>query len=46
MTFDAESIEQQIPYYLTAADKQILVSELNAIASGGTGEASSDPDRL
>ena len=38
MTFDAESLEQQIPYYLTAADKQVLISELNAIASGGTAD--------
>lgn len=38
MTFDVESLEKQIPYYLTAADKQVLVSELSAIASGGTAD--------
>ena len=38
MTFDAESLEQQIPHYLTAADKQVLVSELKAISSGGTAD--------
>ncbi len=35
MKFDAESLQQQIPYYLTAEDQRVLVEELKAIASGG-----------
>lgn len=36
MTFTAESLQQQIPYYLTAEDRQVLVDELRAISNGGT----------
>ena len=36
MTFDAESLQQQMPYYLSAEDRRVLVKELEAIASGGT----------
>ncbi|MDP6718875.1 MAG: hypothetical protein QGF59_09515 [Pirellulaceae bacterium] len=36
MSFDLESLRQQIPYYLTAEDQSALVEELKAIASGGT----------
>lgn len=36
MNFDAESLQQQIPYYLTAEDRLVLVEELKAITSGGT----------
>ena len=36
MNFDAESLQQQIPYYLTAEDRKILVDELKAISQGGT----------
>ena len=35
MTFDAESLQRHIPYYLTAEDRHVLVSELNAIIAGG-----------
>ena len=38
MDFDAESLKQQIPYYLTAEDRRVLVEELKAIASGGTAD--------
>ncbi len=35
MTFDVESIQKQIPFYLTAEDQQVLVGELEAIEGGG-----------
>ena len=34
MNFDPESLQRQIPYYLTEEDRRVLVKELNAIASG------------
>ena len=34
MTIDAENLKRQIPYYLTAEDRRVLVDELKAIASG------------
>lgn len=34
MTLDAESLQQQIPFYLTAEDQRVLVNELQAIAGG------------
>lgn len=36
MKLDLESLQQQIPYYLTAEDRQVLVDELKAISKGGT----------
>jgi hypothetical protein len=36
MNFNAESLKQQIPFYLTAEDQRVLVRELKAIAAGGT----------
>ena len=36
MTFDADSLQQQIPYYLTAEDRRVLVEELETISQGGT----------
>lgn len=38
MNFDVESLQQQIPYYLTAEDRQALVDELKAISRGGTAD--------
>lgn len=38
MTLDAESLQQQIPFYLTAEDQQVLVNELKAIAGGGAAD--------
>ncbi len=38
MTFDAQSLQQQIPFYLTAEDQRVLVDELKAIASGGVAD--------
>ena len=35
MQFDVETLRQQIPYYLTAEDRQVLVRELDAIGAGG-----------
>lgn len=35
MTFDVDSLQQQIPFYLTAEDRQVLVDELKAISQGG-----------
>ena len=35
MQFDAESLQQQIPYYLTAEDQRVLIDELRAISQGG-----------
>ena len=34
MNLDLESLQQQIPYYLTAKDRQVLVDELKAISKG------------
>lgn len=34
MTFDADSLRQQIPYYLTAAKQNLLLKELRALADG------------
>lgn len=36
MDFDVESLQQQIPSYLTSQDQEVLVRELKAIARGGT----------
>lgn len=36
MNLDAETLIQQIPYYLTAEDQKALLNELNAISRGGT----------
>lgn len=36
MKLDVESLQQQIPYYLTAQDRQTLVRELSSISRGGT----------
>ena len=36
MTIDSESIQRQIPFYLTAEDRNVLVEELKAISQGGT----------
>lgn len=36
MNLDIESLQRQIPYYLTSKDRQTLVSELKAISRGGT----------
>ena len=38
MAFDAERLQQHIPYYLAAKDRQVLIKELEAIASGGTAD--------
>ncbi|WP_124295811.1 hypothetical protein [Acetobacter pasteurianus] len=38
MNFDTSTLEQQIPYYLTAEDRQVLVRELEAISQGGSAE--------
>ncbi len=35
MNFDVESLQKQIPYYLTAEDRRILLAELQAISKGG-----------
>ncbi|MFV0513486.1 MAG: hypothetical protein ACK5MY_07625 [Jhaorihella sp.] len=45
MNFDAESLQQQIPYYLTAEDRQVLVDQLKAISRGGTADYFLDPYR-
>lgn len=45
MNFDADSLRQQIPYYLTAEDRQVLVDELKAIAQGGTVDYFLSPHR-
>jgi hypothetical protein len=39
MEFDAESLQRQIPFYLTAEDQQVLVRELKSIASGASHSA-------
>lgn len=36
MSFNVDSLQQHIPFYLTSEDQRALVEELNAIASGGT----------
>lgn len=36
MTFDVDSLQEHIPFYLTAEDKRVLLRELEAIASGGS----------
>lgn len=38
MNFDAEALQKQIPFYLTAEDQRALVDELKAIAGGGAPE--------
>lgn len=38
MNLDIESLQQQIPYYLTSKDRQVLVDELRAISRGGTAD--------
>lgn len=38
MNLDAETLIQQIPYYLTAEDQKALLEELTAISRGGTAE--------
>lgn len=38
MNLDAETLIQQIPYYLTAEDQKVLLDELTAISRGGTAE--------
>ena len=44
MNLDAETLIQQIPYYLTAEDQKILLKELTAISWGGTAEYLLDAD--
>ncbi len=38
MNLDAETLIQQIPYYLTAEDQKVLLGELTAISQGGSAE--------
>jgi hypothetical protein len=38
MHLDTETLAQQIPYYLTAEDKKVLLTELEAISRGGAAE--------
>ncbi|MDP5309266.1 hypothetical protein [Paracoccus spongiarum] len=38
MNLDAETLIQQIPYYLTAEDQKVLLDELTKISRGGTAE--------
>jgi hypothetical protein len=38
MNLDAETLIQQIPYYLTSEDQKVLLDELTAILRGGTAE--------
>ena len=38
MNLDIESLQQQIPYYLTSKDRQVLVDELGTISRGGTAD--------
>ncbi|MCE2747270.1 MAG: hypothetical protein LW715_00355 [Rhodobacter sp.] len=38
MNLDAETLLQQIPYYLTSEDQKVLLDELTAISRGGTAE--------
>ncbi|KPP86568.1 MAG: hypothetical protein HLUCCO07_07290 [Rhodobacteraceae bacterium HLUCCO07] len=45
MNFDVESLQKQIPYYLTAEDRQVLVNDLKAITRGGTADFFLSPYR-
>ena len=38
MNLDTESLQRQIPYYLTSEDGQALVNDLKAISRGGTAD--------
>ena len=38
MNLDTEILQQQIPYYLTAKDRQILIDEIKTISQGGTAD--------
>lgn len=38
MNLDIESLQRQIPYYLTSKDRQVLINELKAISRGGTAD--------
>lgn len=38
MNLDADTLIQQIPYYLTVEDQKVLLKELTAISRGGTAE--------
>lgn len=38
MDFDVDSLQQHIPPYLTAEDKQLLVDNLKSINKGGTAD--------
>lgn len=38
MNFDVQSLQQQLPYYLTAEDRQALVDELKALSQGGAAD--------
>lgn len=38
MTFDTDTLKQQIPYYLSAEDSRVLAGELKAISQGGNAE--------
>jgi hypothetical protein len=38
MTFDTDTLKQQIPYYLSAEDRRVLVDELKAISQGEMAE--------
>lgn len=38
MNLDIESLQRQIPYYLTSEDRQILINELKAISRGETAD--------
>lgn len=38
MDLDADNLQQQLPYYLTAADREVLIRELKAISQGGTAD--------
>lgn len=35
MEFDADTLQQQIPHYLTSGEQEVLLKDLRAIASGG-----------
>lgn len=38
MTYDADTLKHQIPYYLSAEDRSVLIGELKAISQGMTAE--------
>ena len=38
MNLDIESLQRQIPYYLTSEDRQVLINELKAISRGETAD--------